>query len=290
MTVGTGQNGAIDGYEAIEASPGRPAASRPATAMFRRRSAQPSRRAVLHLRVNGAAPAPADLASWYTERAFHFYLAGLRLPARTGQLARKPARTLAATFAELDATCAYLRDVDGMTTVIVAADGIGALAAALWCDARRSAEPADALILQNPDFGEKPRLSLDIACPVLVLSGAAEQAAPARRRRQQRHQPSAGAIRLGSHVTWLRIPAQGQADLADEADTQPLAVTMANGTAAGGKPASAKPASAKRASGKPAADGPTADGATAADRSRYFDEMGRWLGAYMYGSVRDQLL
>jgi len=25
-------------------------------------------------------------------------------------------------------------------------------------------------------------------------------------------------------------------------------------------------------------------------RRRLFDEMGRWLGAYMYGQVRDQLL
>jgi hypothetical protein len=26
------------------------------------------------------------------------------------------------------------------------------------------------------------------------------------------------------------------------------------------------------------------------DRRRFFDELGRWLGAYMYGQVRDQLL
>ena len=32
-----------------------------------------------------------------------------------------------------------------------------------------------------------------------------------------------------------------------------------------------------------------ADGASA-DRRRFFDELGRWLGAYMYGQVRDQLL
>ncbi len=28
----------------------------------------------------------------------------------------------------------------------------------------------------------------------------------------------------------------------------------------------------------------------AADRRLLFDELGRWLGAYMYGQVRDQLL
>jgi hypothetical protein len=26
------------------------------------------------------------------------------------------------------------------------------------------------------------------------------------------------------------------------------------------------------------------------DRRNFFDELGRWLGAYMYGKVRDQLL
>lgn len=30
--------------------------------------------------------------------------------------------------------------------------------------------------------------------------------------------------------------------------------------------------------------------ATPDARRRLFDEMGRWLGAYMYGQVRDQLL
>jgi hypothetical protein len=32
------------------------------------------------------------------------------------------------------------------------------------------------------------------------------------------------------------------------------------------------------------------DGGGDNDRRRFFDEMGRWLGAYMYGQVRDQLL
>jgi hypothetical protein len=40
-------------------------------------------------------------------------------------------------------------------------------------------------------------------------------------------------------------------------------------------------------------DGPDDDGQAPernADRRQFFDEMGRWLGAYMYGGVRDQLL
>jgi hypothetical protein len=223
----------------------------------------PSRRAVLHLHANGSTPAPADLASWYTERAFHFYVAGLRLPGKTGSLAKRQGRMSSATFAELDATCSYLRDVDGMTTVIVAADGIGAQAAALWCDARRGADAADALILQDPDFGEKPRLSLDIACPVLVLSGAAERAAEARKGHRGARKRPAGTIRLGGHVTWLSIPAAGESTaeaVARDAATEDPAAMLAE------------------------------EAADAAERSRFFDEMGRWLGAYMYGPVRDQLL
>jgi hypothetical protein len=38
------------------------------------------------------------------------------------------------------------------------------------------------------------------------------------------------------------------------------------------------------------ADETTAQADKAAGRRRLFDEMGRWLGAYMYGQVRDQLL
>jgi hypothetical protein len=39
------------------------------------------------------------------------------------------------------------------------------------------------------------------------------------------------------------------------------------------------------------AGGVTAEGTATADvRRRFFDEMGRWFGAYMYGRVRDQLL
>jgi len=39
-------------------------------------------------------------------------------------------------------------------------------------------------------------------------------------------------------------------------------------------------------------DGLESDGQSGADagRRRFFDELGRWLGAYMYGQVRDQLL
>ena len=102
--------------------------------MFRRRSLQPSRRAVLHVQAAGDPAVPADLADWFTERAFHFYLAGLRLPGRVTLPARPGGHALGSACADLNAACARLRGDDGMGHVIVTAQRRGALAAALWSD------------------------------------------------------------------------------------------------------------------------------------------------------------
>ena len=202
---------AIHGYEAL-ATPGRPVAVDRETAMFRRRSVQPSRRAVLHVQAAGDPPVPADLAAWYTERAFHFYAAGLRLPTQAAVGGSPKSRHLAA---------------------------------AQWQVARSSA--ADALILYAPVLPPGTRLSLDVGCPVLVLVESGQQApVPSRRRWAARRQrrpagPGRSGLTLGGHVTWLRLPAaQGETE--------------------------------------------------GAGAQRYLYELGRWLGAYMYGSTRDQLL
>jgi alpha-beta hydrolase superfamily lysophospholipase len=258
MGLAAGQDGAIDGYEPVEARPGQASAPQSGTAMFRRRCAQPSRRGVLYLQTAGDTPVPPELASWFTERGFHFYLAALswRSAAR-----RRDGKALAATFAELDAKCEHLRSTDGIDNVIVIAHGAGALAAALWCAEQHPGSRADALILYAPVFSRAVRRGLDIPCPVLVIGGPSVTAGPdssgssgssgsaggdgsRRRRPRLRRHREPTAIELGGHVTWLR-PADGEA--------------------------------------RP-------DGREAADRSRFFDEMGRWLGAYMYGQVRDQLL
>jgi hypothetical protein len=229
-----------------------------AAAMIRRSSAQPTRRAVLHLQAPGDPAVPAVLASWFTERAFHFYAADLRLPPAAVLSARHAGRDLRPAFADLDAACTRLRRVDGMASLIVTAQGRAAAAVALWSDSRmarddwqlaesrRAASPsmpgeagqqprADALILSKPAW-PKGSLHLAIACPVLVI--ASQGASPAGTRPWPRRPRGAGAppLHLGSHVTWLA--------LADES----------------------------------------------ADRQRFLDELGRWLGAYMYGPVRDQLL
>jgi hypothetical protein len=210
-------------------------------AVFRRGSAQPSRRAVLHVRGSGDAAAPRQLVSWYSERAFQFYVADVRLPAQR----RWPAmpgwrsRSIRSALADLDAAHGYLRDAQGMHSVIVTACGGAALATALWTHTRQPSD-ADALILHAPALPRRG-LRLSIFCPVLVLTGhtgAAGVVPPARTR--------GGPDRpfLGSHVTWLQL--RGNADPTFQA------------------------------------------GRT--DLTELFGELGRWLGAYMYGQPRDQLL
>jgi len=215
------------------------ASGAPGAAVIRRNSVQPTRRAVLHVQAPGDPSAPPELASWFTERAFHYYATGLRLPPaarltvrRAGRRAgRQAGRDLRDACTDLDAACARVRGPDGMASVIVTARGRAAVAAALWADSQPAR--ADALILSAPAW---PRggFRLAIACPVLVIGDEGSQAAtgPWPRRARGRSVPR----QLGSHVTWL---------------------TLAD---AGG------------------------------DQRRLLEELGRWLGAYMYGSLRDQLL
>ena len=236
MSLITEHEGPADEYDAVALPAGPELSDRLPAAIFRRRSPRPSRRAVLHLRDLSAEFAPADLARWYNERGFHFYVTDL-----AGQEAldgRVRGRSARAAFAALDMACRHLRETDGIDAIILSAQDAAASAAAQWCDARRTEHPVDALILTSPDFGRAGRTSLDIDCPVLII--AVDQVAQARQRRSRR---GADAVRLGQHVTWLHLtPAD-----------------VAAGDLAGG-------------------------------RRRLFDEMGRWLGAYMYGQVRDRLL
>src|SRR6266487_6012055 len=262
----------IDGYEAVQLPPAPRKPGRKNAAMLRRRSPRTTKRAVLYLHCLADSFVPEDLASWYTERGFHFYVADLRPQARLGKPARgRPAAPdVSECLGALDAMSGYLRESEAIDTVVVSAHGAGALVAALWCDARRATSPADALILAGPAFGrgrphrtlvrlrKRPagqaastqrrlRHGLDIACPVLVMCAAAEWDAPEAGRRGKRLTPQPGGhgtIRLGPHVTWLRL---------DESLTGPL----------------------------------PPDGAGS---SPFYRELGRWLGAYLSGQFRDQLL
>lgn len=236
MGLMTDQSGPADEYEAV-ALPMRGASS----AVFVRRSARPSRRAVLHLHELTDSLAPADLVRWYNERGFHFYLTDVDASEPEPSSRRRSAKGQPAAFAALDAACGYLKEADGIDAIILSAQGTTARIAALWCDARPVSRPVEAVILSSPEFG-KERLSLDIGCPVLVISAASSW------RDTRREMRGRDSIRLGQHVTWLQI-----------------------GTAGG---------SGSAGSGF----------VPLPQRRRLFDEMGRWLGAYMYGQVRDQLL
>ncbi len=199
--------------------------------------------AVLHLHDLTGSFAPADLARWYNERGFHFYVTDLDTREPLDAVSRrKSQQSMRACFAALDAACGHLREADGIDAIILSAQDDAAPAAALWCHARRTVRPVDALILSNPDFGKGLRRRLDIACPVLVVAASASQRGHAGGGRPLRKDlRGAETVRLGQHVTWLYLD-----------------------------------------------HGPASE--TAAGRKRLFDEMGRWLGAYMYGQVRDQLL
>ena len=50
-------------------------AGRGGAAVLRRRTARPSRRAVVYVHCLGDSFVPADLVGWYTDRGFHFYAA-----------------------------------------------------------------------------------------------------------------------------------------------------------------------------------------------------------------------
>jgi hypothetical protein len=271
--------GAAEGYEEVTLAPlpGEPLGARGrGVTVVRRRSARTTRRAVLYLLCLRDAFVPGDLARWYTDRGFHFFVADLR---PLGQ-PRRPdpgrlAEALDEHFACLDIIAAQVRSTDRVETLVVCAHAEGTLIAALWCHARRGSMPADALILASPEFGSagswlarvadgglntlarrqaplpaaarsRVRRGLDIGCPVLVICPPAGwDAAGCTWGLLAALTPhSAPTLRLGAHVTWLKL--------------------------AGGLPGQALP------------DGP--------HRKRFFDELGRWLGAYLSGQVRDQLL
>jgi alpha-beta hydrolase superfamily lysophospholipase len=236
MGLITDMGGPADEYEAVAL----PGPSSLGSAVFVRRSARPSRRAVLHLHELADSLAPSDLVRWYNERGFHFYLTDVDTTSQPEPARRRLARPQPAAFGPLDAACAHLKETDGIDAIILSAQGSTALTAALWCDARPVSRPVEALILSSPDFG-RARVRLDIGCPVLVISAAGPWRDSKRERRGR------DAIRLGQHVTWLQIDASAGADVRPDALPTP-------------------------------------------QRRRLFDEMGRWLGAYMYGQVRDQLL
>jgi alpha-beta hydrolase superfamily lysophospholipase len=273
MGVITEQDRSLAGYETVQIPGVGQQAGSQGTAMLRRRSGRTAKRAVLYVHCLADSFVPDDLASWYTERGFHFYVADLRPPGAgedpgSQDPAGQRAPDLAGSIAVLDAMASHLREAEGIDTLVVGAHASGAAIAAVWCNAN----PADALVLAGPALaagrgraarkdglppGSRRVLAeaaarledgLDIACPVLVLcAGADDDPDQLGRRARRPDRRSGGGLRiprLGPHVTWLRL---------DGELTGPL---------------------------PPA--GP--------ESRPFFRELGRWLGAYLSGQFRDQLL
>src|SRR5262249_56143438 len=94
MGLITEHDGAATVFETMALPPDLPAAAQPAPAILRRQSPLPSRRAVLYLQTLNDSLVPEDLAAWYTERGFHFYVADLRQQLMAGDPAHSRTRRM----------------------------------------------------------------------------------------------------------------------------------------------------------------------------------------------------
>jgi hypothetical protein len=270
----------IEGYEPVPlALPEQGGLPGSGAAVLRRRSARPGRRAVMYVHCRGDSFVPEDLVGWYTDRGFHFYAADLR---EQGADERQPAdgnqaaQELGDCFACLDAAAAHMRAADAIDTMIVSAHGAGAVIAALWCHARRGSRPADALVLASPSWATAPSWPQwartatgrrSSARPSPLLTGA--------RRRLRRGLDIACPVLVMCPATGWNAPGGAGGLLV------PRALALRRATMRLGEHVTWL----KLAGGLPGEVMP--DGA---GRRRVFDELGRWLSAYLSGQIRDQLL
>ena len=284
--------GASRGYETVRLPAAAGQHGRGGAAMLRRRSARTTRRAVLYLHYLADSFVPEDLASWYTERGFHFYVADLRPQAPACHRCR-PAG-LGDCLKALDAMSAYLSESEAIDTVVVSAHGAGALIAALWCDARREDPPADALVLAGPAFGSgRRRVSRQ-----LRTAGTSPDsgAAPA-------SQAGAGAVPAGRAASMAGPLTGAQRRLRSGLDIACPVLVLCTAADWDAPSAGRRGRTGRRRSGhgtirlgphvtwlRLADDltGPLPPGGPGA--APFFRELGRWLGAYLGGQFRDQLL
>ncbi len=280
-------NGPAEGYEAVPMLfPGAAGETRGnGVAVLRRRSTRRSKRAVLYLHCLADEFVAADLARWYTDRGFHFYAVDLRAVGGEEPAAadgNRAATDLTECFACLDAAATHLRAADAIETLVVSAHTAGALISALWCHARRGSRPVDALILASPDLGggwpwlarmaaradstagrpsgllagarRRLRQGLEIPCPVLVMCPAGEA-----------HQPGASLLARGGLAALGTLGTLTGRRATIRLGEHVTWLTMDAGL-------------------------PGQEPSSPAARQRYLDEIGRWLGAYLSGQIRDQLL
>ena len=255
MGLITGRDGTAGGYEAVIVPPAPDWAARDTArdsggVMLWRRSALQTRRSVLYLHCDRDTSVPEDLVAWYTERGFHFYVADLGPQDRPGRPG--PQRGQGPGRGECFAS------LDAACHHLRDVEGIDMIIL--------SAHSADAL---TAALWCDARRDKGLADALILLS------------------PAFGRLRRDLDVA---CPV--------------LVMSPAGGPEAGGGPAGRLTTRLRRRNDAATVglgphmtwlrleDGLESHGRPDGDagRRRFFDELGRWLGAYMYGQVRDQLL
>ncbi len=275
MATGIDVDGAVGGCATV-----RPTASVKDVVIVRNGPVQPTRRAVLHVHALGDPDVPPGLMSWYTERGFQFYLAVVRLPvARMAlrgpvglaaervlrQAADRPAGWLAPFFSDLDAATEHLRDTDGMDDVFVTARGDGALPVALWTQARQSARAGQAERSAGPNSAGPNSGGPNAGGPnALILY---EPVFPVRR---------GVCLHISCPVLVLTACGERPAGERPRGSRRPVPAMNLG--------AHVTWRQLPRTAGQPVLTG------GAVGLQEVCGELGRWLGAYMYGQTRDQLL
>jgi hypothetical protein len=288
------EHGAVDGYEAVELplAPAEPGSG--GAAMLRRRSARSSRRAVLYVHCRTDSFVPESLASWYAERGFHFYVADLQPSSRPDQPADEQGAgpALSGCTGALDVMASHLRESEAIDTMVVSAHATGALIAALWCDARRKAGPAEALVLADPAFGtgRRRQLGQDTGLAKGSDSGKGaepDEAAPSRGRRLPG--PLAEAQRQLQRGLDISCPVLVMCTAADWDAQGERRRGLLLRRQYGGGPGTTR--LGRHVTWLRLDDGLAGPLPPAGTESRpFFGALGRWLGAYLAGQFRDQLL
>ena len=237
MGLITDVHGAAEGYEAVTLPllMEEPSGTGLDGAVLRRRSARPTKRAVIYLHCMTDSFVPADLAAWYTDRGFHFYVADLRgLGDPHRPAAESHAEELGEYLACLDTAVRHIREADSHrdrgplrtrqrgdhrgTLVPRPAQQPGGMRCVLaspslrggsWLArtvGRRVTVPSRRTPPLLTVARRRVRRGLDISCPVLVLCPPEDWDAPGASGLLALPATRGKAtIRLGAHVTWLRL-------------------------------------------------------------------------------------
>jgi alpha-beta hydrolase superfamily lysophospholipase len=118
------------------------------------RTDAPSRRAVLYVHGFVDYFFQTHLASFFTDRGWHFYALDLRKYGRSLLTHQTPnfCQDLSEYYPELDAAARIIRESDGNQTLLVCGHSTGGLITSLWTHDRRDTGVVDGLFLNSPFF------------------------------------------------------------------------------------------------------------------------------------------